>query len=170
MNSLRAQEGNGDPFSRTWLDSERFEGFMSIGDLRARGVADVPSVPGAYVVVGEGESIEFLEENPAGRFKRRNPTVSLAVLKSKWINKSDTIYIGKGNNLRRRIKQFMDFGAGRPVGHWGGRYTWQVAHAEEMLIAWKPSSEGLEARDLESELLRRFAVEFGSLPFANLTK
>lgn len=158
------------PFTRIFLEREGFEGFLTIAELRKGRITEVPSVPGAYVVLKTGHADEFLEVNPGGHFKRRDPSVSLGLLKAKWIEASDTVYVGKGNDLRRRIKQFVDFGAGKPVGHWGGRYIWQLARADALVIAWVRAPEGVEAREVETELLDRFAAEFGGLPFANLTR
>jgi transcriptional regulator with XRE-family HTH domain len=158
------------PFTRRWLELEGFDGFMSIAELRTGGVASVPSAPGAYVVLREAHPATFLEQNRGGRFKQKDPTVPLALLKGKWVDGSDTVYVGKGNDLRRRIKEFIDFGAGMPVGHWGGRYTWQLANSAELLIAWKRAPEGKQAREVETELLATFGDEFGVLPFANLSR
>jgi len=76
------------------------------------------------------------------------------------------VYIGKATRPPRRLRQFRDFGAGKPVGHWGGRLIWQLADADELVVAWKitASEDPLEA---ERSLLGRFRGEYGSLPFAN---
>lgn len=170
MNVKHGSKSEEEIFTKQWLEAQGFEGFVTVAELRRRGVRSIPSVPGVYVVLTTSGSAVFLDENPGGRFKQRDPTVSLALLKDKWIDGSDVVYIGKGNDLRRRVKQFIDFGAGRPVGHWGGRYTWQLPESDELVIAWKQAPEGTEARDPETELLGSFADAFGALPFANLTR
>ena len=44
----------------------------------------------------------------------------------------------KGNRgLRRQIQEFLDFGNGKPPGHWDGRLIWQLAEAGSLVIAWK---------------------------------
>jgi excinuclease UvrABC nuclease subunit len=77
------------------------------------------------------------------------------------------LYIGKADALRRRVRQYMAFGAGRPVGHWGGRLIWQLADSDALLVAWRETAEPLR---VEAELLNAFADVFGSLPFANLRR
>lgn len=107
----------------------------------------------------------MLETSTGGRFKGRDPKVDAASLNARLAFGSPVLYIGKGDDLRRRIKQLLRFAAGEPVAHWGGRYLWQLADAELLLIAWRTELEPLAA---EGELLRDFAAQFGSLPFANL--
>lgn len=165
-----AEEPDDGPFTRVALERKGFEGFLTVAELRRSKVAQVPRVAGVYAVLTADHSGEFLEANPGGRFKQRDPSVSMSLLKAKWLDRSTTVYIGKGNSLRQRIKQFVDFGEGKPVGHWGGRYIWQLANADELIVAWIRSPEGVEARALETNLLDEFAAEFGTLPFANLTR
>lgn len=53
----------------------------------------------------------------------------------------------------------------KAVGHQGGRYLWQLAGAEEFLVAWKavanPTAE-------ENRILSEFFQHFGAYPFANI--
>jgi hypothetical protein len=56
------------------------------------------------------------------------------------------------------------------VGHWGGRYIWQLADAAELLVAWRELDDAGTARNDERRLLERFAeLHHGQRPFANLT-
>ena len=89
-------------------------------------------------------------------------------MEAKWVEACEVIYIGKGNNLRRRLKQYADFGAGKPVGHWGGRYIWQLADANSLLVAWKQTAPHETAATAEARLLDAFKRERGTLPFANI--
>jgi len=153
------------------LRSIGFEGFIPIGDLED---LDVPAPPGVYVIARQHAAPKFLPSSPAGRFKGRDPSVSIDLLESSWVPGAEVIYIGKataglrGNRgLRARLNEYLRFGAGAPIGHWGGRFIWQLEDAGELLVAWKLSSAPTE---LESEMIRHFADHFGVLPFANLRR
>jgi hypothetical protein len=156
-------------FTRGALSAEGFTGFVTFDELRAQ-LAEVPAERGVYIVLREGgKPVAFLEANPGGRFKGRDPTVSATVLQSKWIEDGDVVYIGKGDNIRRRLRQYADFGTGKPIGHWGGRYIWQLADSTELLVAWKTCGSEETAAMMESRLLRQFKSERGGrLPFANI--
>ena len=80
------------------------------------------------------------------------------------------VYIGKADVANRRLRQFARFGAGDPVGHWGGRLIWQLADSSELLVAWHAISWAELARDYEKRLLAHFRELYDSArPFANLT-
>ncbi len=116
------------------------------------------------------EEPAFLDANPGGRFKGKDPTVAPEVLRAKWVPRSHVVYIGKADIANRRLAQFAHFGAGEPVGHWGGRYIWQLDDSDELLVAWHAISWSELAREYEVRLLARFAeLHAGARPFANLT-
>jgi len=159
---------------RAWLADRGFVGFVSIAELRAANLEHVPPVPGVYAVLrASATQPEFLERNPGGRFKGRNPTVSLAKLEGRWFATSHLIYLGKAGTprgrvtLKSRVRSLLAFGAGSPVGHWGGRLIWQIAAAEDHLVAWRTTGPA-SPRTLEKDLLAVFESEAGQLPFANL--
>jgi hypothetical protein len=107
-----------------------------------------------------------------GRFKDKDPSVSRDDLLTNWVNKTEVIYIGKASSsrgLRKRLKQYMDFGAGRPVAHWGGRFIWQIENCDDLVVAWKCAEEEA-AEQFEARLQHDFYVQYGRLPFANLKK
>ena len=58
------------------------------------------------------------------------------------------------------------FGAGKTVGHWGGRLIWQLADADQLIVAWK-ETPGRVPRQVEAELIRLFRQQYGKPPFAN---
>jgi hypothetical protein len=129
----------------------------------------VPSAPGGYVVFRPRTNAPtFLAVNPGDRFKGRDPSVSTERLHAEWVSGTPVVYIGKADILRTRLTSFARFGAGKPVGHWGGRLIWQLADSAELLVAWRPLAEDGTAREFERRLLRRFAELYdGQLPFAN---
>ena len=115
----------------------------------------------------QGDSPTFLGESTGGHFKNKNPTIDMSTLTSNWVADAQTIYIGKAGDLHRRLKQFLDFGTGKPIGHWGGRLVWQLDGTANYQIAWKKASS---PEAYESELIDEFAGFYGTLPFANLKR
>lgn len=131
----------------------------------------VPGAPAAYVVYRSSSSPpSFLARNPGGRHKGKDPTVAGGLLEAAWVPGAHAVYIGKADVANRRLKQFARFGAGEPVGHWGGRYTWQLADSARLLVAWHAISWPEMARDYEKRLLAAFGAMYrGARPFANRT-
>jgi hypothetical protein len=157
-------------FTRQALAGDGFAGFLTFEELRGR-LSEVPTEGSVYIVLraATGQD-EFLEANPGGRFKQKDPTVAVDALRGKWVDDCQVVYLGKGDNIRRRLKQYADFGAGKPIGHWGGRYIWQLADSDELLVAWKACGSQETAAMMEARLLRRFKEEHGGrLPFANIS-
>jgi len=157
-------------FARADLEAAGFAGWRSWSELRAGALRAAPSGPAAYVVYRPSSAApKFLGANPGGRHKGQDPTVTLQALEANWVPGSHVVYIGKANVADRRLKQFADFGAGKPVGHWGGRYIWQLADSDELLVAWHEVSWMETARDYEKRLLAHFAqLHGGARPYANL--
>jgi len=153
-------------FTADGLRSAGFVGFKSIASLRESKCAEVPSSPGVYMVLRtSGLPPQWLETSTGGWFKKRNPTVAVSVLEARLIQETPVVYIGKADVLRKRLRDYLAFGSGKPVGHWGGRYIWQLGDADDLIVAWKVVEQpGV----VEGELLRAFSARFGALPFANL--
>jgi hypothetical protein len=159
--------------SRYDLERLGFSGFLSVTELR-ESTEVVPRLPGVYAVLWENKEVpSFLEVGTGGHFKGIDPNVSLHTLQQNWIAGSEVVYIGKASGgssgkrgLRKRLDEYMEFGRGRPVGHKGGRYIWQLRESGNLTICWKEVRDSPEA--LESEMLNAFVVEHGRLPFANL--
>ncbi len=158
-----------DDLSREALEREGFAGFVTFAAL-SKTFAEVPASGGVYLVYRDGIAKPvFLEENPGGRFKGRDPTELVETLSAKWVSEARVVYIGKGDSLRRRLKQFANFGAGKPIGHWGGRYIWQLADSASLLVAWREAGRGETAAAAEQALVDRFKRSYDRLPFANIT-
>src|SRR5215213_7940440 len=130
------------------------EGFESCASLLTGGLMSVPREPGIYAVTWDGrEDPTFLDVSRGGHFKGVDPTVAVEVLRSDWIDDEPVLYIGKANVLQRRIRELCAYAAGRPVGHRGGRYLWQVDQSEEFLISWCATPDR-NPREVEIEMLR----------------
>lgn len=158
-------------FSRTALESAGFVGWATWPKLRLSDYFPIPALPGTYVVYRPTAVFPtFVHPSPAGWFKGEDPTVPETRLRSEWVEGARVVYIGKADVLRRRLTQFGQFGAGEPVGHRGGRLIWQLADADDLLVAWHEITWAEVARDYERRLLRAFAEQHdGRRPFANLT-
>jgi len=156
------------------LDGIELAGFstpVSIVDLQASCCQQIPREPGVYLIVRLATTPpQYLEHSEAGRFKGKDPSVSLDVLEGSWAPGASIVYIGKAGGrkgLYQRLKQYMDFGAGEPVGHRGGRYIWQLSDHRDLLVCWRAVLDR-PARDVERGLIARFAGVHGCRPFANL--
>lgn len=63
------------------------------------------------------------------------PSVSIDELQRTWVPGAEVVYLGKSGDLRRRLNAYRRHGAGQRVGHWGGRYIWQLADRDLLLVA-----------------------------------
>jgi hypothetical protein len=148
------------------LKKHGFDGFKSIKELSTSN-SIIPKEKGVYLILNMNiEAPIFLEVGTGGHFKKKNPNVHTDTLKLNWVENTQVIYIGKAGNLQKRLKQYLDFGRGKPVGHWGGRFIWQISHSNELKICWKVCDK--ESEIAESQLILAFTNQFGSRPFANL--
>ncbi len=84
------------------------------------------------------------------------------------VEKTDVVYIGKATELQKRLNQYFKFGNGKNVGHYGGRYIWQLEKPENLLVCWKITNE--DPDKVESELIEKFKEIYSKRPFANLVK
>lgn len=150
-----------------------FLGFRTIAELWTDRVC-IPTVMGVYLVMNldDGEP-KFINPGVGGFFKGKNPNVSMAELKMRYVPKSKVVYIGKAGSktgkatLHARLGQYLRFGQGKNVGHWGGRLIWQLRNHSELVICWKPTPDH-EPREVECSLIDEYIVQFGRKPFANL--
>ena len=151
-------------FTRSALERAGFVGWMPFASIRASGC---PSAGGVYVIThGGSEPPAFAERSCGGWFKRKDPAVALEALAANWVTGAEVVYIGKADRLMRRLIQFADFGAGRPVGHWGGRLIWQLHEVDALRVAWKETPGRLPV-EVESKLIADFREAYGKPPFAN---
>lgn len=144
-----------------------FEGFIPVAQLR-ESTSILPEEAGVYVVIRKSNAVpQFLEKGTGGFFKGKNPNVSIEVLTDNYVAESKTVYIGKAANLRKRVGELLSFGAGAAVSHWGGRFLWQLADSDGLIVAWK-ITPGCDPRAIEAQMIQNFVSVHGKRPFANL--
>ena len=151
-----------------------FVGFKTVRELM-NSCKDIPPNMGVYVVLRENESEpQFVKEGTGGFFKGKNPNVSFSELKTNWIDNEPVVYIGKAGGsknsatLQTRLEQYMRFGQGENIGHWGGRYIWQLEDSKDLVVGWKTLTDK-EPREVERQMIADFKnAHGGKRPFANL--
>jgi hypothetical protein len=159
------------------LRANGFSGFVTIRNLRESKLRCVPGDRGdigVYIMLrSDQDPPVFLKQSTGGRFKGRDPNVSAEDLEANWVHNSPIVYIGKAGapgksaTLRSRLKQYLDFGAGRAVGHWGGRFLWHLPSSDNLTVCWKRTPDEVP-RAVEQRMISDFVSAYGSRPFANL--
>ena len=150
-----------------------FEGFLPLRSV-LENLSLIPGRPGIYIVVRTSRSrAQFNPSSKAGRFKGRDPTYPVEKLKEKWIPGATVVYIGKAGpaasrSLRKRIRELVQFGSGKPVAHWGGRALWQLEGIWDAQIAWQATAS--DPRNSERQMIKEFVLRFGRLPYANFQR
>ena len=87
-------------------------------------------------------------------------------MKQAWVSGARVIYIGKATSLHALLRAYLAHGLGRQAGHWGGRFTWQLAESPNLLLAWQVEASSL-TRDVKRELIAQFEHKRRRGPFAN---
>ena len=146
-----------------------FTGFVPVAELRDGALKMIPDTSGIYAVLRVSEGVPvFLETGSGGHFKGNDPNVPVEELVANWVDGTPVVYIGKATSLRKRISQYVRFGQGKPVGHWGGRYIWQLADASKLLFCWRIVNGDPDV--VETGMICDFRENYGCRPFANLSK
>ncbi len=150
-----------------------FIGFKKMSELFEDSLI-IPKIKGVYFVLNlDSKPLEFLEIGTGGYFKGKNPNISVDELKSNWIDNTKVVYIGKAGKdgsdatLQSRLRQYIKFGQGGNIGHYGGRLIWQLKNSKNLVVCWKelPTED---PRTVEANLIKQFVSIFSNRPFANL--
>lgn len=157
------------------IEKEGFNGFISLSEL-FKSDSIIPKGKGVYMILFDiTKQQEFMEDGSGGFFKGKNPNVSISILEENWVEKTCVLYIGKAGSesgsasLHSRLRQYFRFGQGKNVGHWGGRFIWQLKDYGNLIVCWKPTPLN-EPAMIESDLINSFKLQYGKRPYANLTK
>jgi hypothetical protein len=155
------------------LKKNGFTGFETVKNLWIDKTS-IPKIEGVYLVINKtSKKVEFIDPGVGGFFKGKDPNVPISDLKHNYLPGAKVIYIGKagspGGNatLHSRLGQYLRFGQTKNVGHWGGRFIWQIKNHSDLVFCWKPTPDA-DPRDIEKQLLSNFIHQFGVRPFANL--
>lgn len=139
------------------------------GSSARAGWTDLPDNPGIYVVYWPSD--EPLTFQGSAGLAISAQTANPLALQEKWKRISshaptDIIYIGKGDNLRKRVRALARFGVGKAVNHHGGEWMWQVRGIENGRVLVQTCSAGKQVA-FEGWLLERFAEQHREWPLAN---
>lgn len=118
----------------TKIKEAGFTGFKTVAQLWNDN-SNIPNEKGVYLIINpDCTKNHFTIKGVGGFFKGKDPNLSVNDLKANWVDDCYVLYIGQagGNGsaatLKKRLKQYLDFGKGKPVGHYGGRLIWQLSH------------------------------------------
>ena len=155
------------------IKNQGFVGFLKISDLM-KDSSKIPDSPGVYMVLYPGKDIPtFIHPGTGGFFKDKDPNKPESFLQQNWVKDTVVVYIGKAGGtgksatLFTRLRMYLRFGQGAPVGHYGGRLIWQIKNSGDLLICWKTMISG-EPRNVEAGLIGEFVNHYDKRPFANL--
>ena len=172
MTSPPTNDGHA-PGSRAFLEAEGFEGFFTVGRLHSEGCDGLPNEPGVYAMVREWLAPpEFLVRSIAPVWRGQDPTQPIEALRERWVPGAQVVYLGRAPGpgvrslLRQKVKRYLRFGHGKVVGHWDGRFVWQLRDHAGLRVAWK-TTDAEDVSPTEARLRTRFREHYGVLPFAN---
>jgi hypothetical protein len=153
------------------IDLSGWSGPITIQDLLSSRCSDLPKAAGVYTVLFGGGSPEFLDKSAAGWYQNRNSSYSARIASDRWVKGATILHFGmtaSRGGLRVRIRKLVDFAAGKPVAHRGGRLLWHLRDWRSLQLRWCecPAST---ARALEASLIESFArLHETRRPFANM--
>lgn len=156
-------------WDREGLEARGWEGFIPLSTHDSSGV---PDAPGVYAVLRDGDTTpQFLAERPHATARQAN-SYTASDLHSRWVSGVQVVNIGRaGTSLRRRLRQYRQFGGGVGLNHKGGRSIWQLSDADRLTVVWRTfpvTYDGLSTRGAESGLIAKFQeAHGGAKPFAN---
>ncbi|NOQ24745.1 MAG: hypothetical protein GQ564_05215 [Bacteroidales bacterium] len=156
------------------IQKSGFSGFKTVDELWTD-KSCIPKTKGVYLVINPTfKKTDFILSGVGGFFKGKDPNVNISELKNNLVLNSQVVYIGKAGSptgkatLNSRLVQYLRFGKTKNVGHWGGRYIWQLKNYSDLIFCWK-TIPNEDPREIEKYLLNLYIKQFNKRPFANLT-
>jgi hypothetical protein len=159
------------------IDQISIAGFSdptTLAELRGTRCANVPSHSGIYLIERDAEGApKFRIPSTGGWFNGLDPDYPLDIIQANWVVGAQIVYVGKAVGfvgLRKRLRQLIDFGCGKPVPHRGGRLLWHLHDSDELLVRWRLCGPD-EADRAETTAIADFKRSHRGLrPFANMNK
>jgi hypothetical protein len=159
------------------IDQISIAGFcepIRLVELRETRCASVPAQAGIYLIEREPESApQFRIPSTGGWFKGQDPNCALDIIEAKWVGSAHILYVGKApgkKGLKGRLRQLIDFGNGKPVGHRGGRLLWHLQDSEDLLVRWRTCTADETDRAEMTAIADFRRSHRGMRPFANMNK
>ena len=135
-------------------------------------IKKVPNTAGVYFIVIPDEmkikTITFTSNIKNHSIKEKNKPYKISKLVGKTEKVKDNekvVYIGKAKNLKKRLKQYMNYLYKGSKNHAGGRAIGQIQNYDSFLICRYMLSEIPE--EIEKEKLIEYRNRNGELPLAN---
>lgn len=132
-------------------------------DIQNKNYNYIPKQSGVYRVLN-------LDDTPITFLPNSNTNFScysVKKLQDKYskTKSSGVLYIGKGINLYKRIKQYIQYGLNLAHNHKGGRSIFQIQNYNQLYIEIIPCNN---CECTEKNMLLGFKDIFGELPVANM--
>ena len=156
------------------ISLDEFSEPVIIDELRRTRYTNVPKKPGIYVIIRSSVSEpHFLRKSTGGWFKGLDPSYPLKVIHENWVDGAYVMYVGMTKaerGLCGRLRQYFDFGAGKRIGHRGGRLLWHLEDSGKLLVRWRTYPAN-KADSAETAAIKKFkSLHDGKRPFANMVK
>ena len=140
-------------------------------------MADFPWIDSTVykLTVSPGSVPRFIHPDKTRAAKNVIKPWDVERLKSKWVLKTDVVYIGLAGSrtprsLRKRLDELLKHASGLTTDrgpHKGGEIVWQLRDYHQFHLWAAQTDDPPILREIEETLLRQFAEAHGTLPFAN---
>lgn len=172
---MRRREFIQEASASSTLHNLNFWKVCRVGDLIKRGLPNDSRLNhcGVYMITVPPRYVPrfiHLEKTRAAKNVIKPRTVE--VLKSKWVSRTDIVYIGAAgcrgeSSLRKRLNTLRRHALGRTNRHKGGEIVWQLRDYSQFHL-WAAQTNGPPIpQTIETTLLGQFKDLHGMLPFAN---